>query len=209
VSDVSGTVHVVDDDPAILESLTALFESVGLPVKTYGAAEKLLEAGALEPGCLILDASMPGMSGYELFRRVRELHPEMPVLFLTAYGEIESAVQAMKDGAVDFLEKPVSTEELLERTRYALELGRRTAAARCHEHEIRRQIAQLTGREREVLSYVCEGRTSRNIAETLGISLKTIEVHRSRSLLKLKAKNVAELVRRVAAAGIRPDELRS
>jgi FixJ family two-component response regulator len=148
------------------------------------------------------------MTGYELFRRVRERHPDLPVLFLTAHGRIEAAVQAMKDGAVDFLEKPVSNPELLDRTRAALERGRCTAAARCHEREIRQQIVQLTGRECEVLSYVCEGLTSRQIAEALGVSLKTIEVHRSRALLKLKAKNVAELVRRVAAAGIRPEELR-
>jgi two-component system response regulator DctR len=114
----------------------------------------------------------------------------------------------MKDGAVDFLEKPVSNPELLDRTRAALERGRCTAAVRCHEREIRQQIEQLTSREREVLSHVCEGSTSRKIAETLGISLKTVEVHRSRALLKLKAKNVAELASRVAAAGIRPEELR-
>jgi FixJ family two-component response regulator len=114
----------------------------------------------------------------------------------------------MKDGAVDFLEKPVCHEKLLDRTRAALEQGRSTAAARCHEREIREQIAQLTDREREVLSFVCEGRTSRMIGEALGISLKTIEVHRSRCLTKLKARNVAELVQRIASAGIRPEELR-
>ena len=161
MSDVSGTVHVVDDDPAILESSIALFESVGLRVRTYGTPAMLLEACPLEPGCLILDVTMPGMTGYELFRHLHERHPELPILFLTAHGQLQPAVQVMKDGAVDFLQKPVSPEELLERTRAALEQGRRTAAARCHEREIREQISRLTRREREGLSDVCEGRTSK------------------------------------------------
>lgn len=202
------TVHVVDDDVAILESFTALFESVGLAAKVYDAPEKFLAADAVEPGCLVLDVRMPGMTGYELFREVRERHPDLPVLFVTAHGQVRSAVQAIKDGAVDFLEKPVTNEELLERVEAALERGRRLAAQERRRREACKQLDQLTDRECEILRWVCEGLTSKEISAKCGIAVKTVEVHRSHIMGKMKAANVADLVRRVAAAGIQPEELR-
>ena len=200
---------IAEDDPGAAEALLSAFRGEGYDVALATTGREARERFAEGPwDCVLTDVVMPDVDGLTLLGEFVAASGAPPVIVMTAYGSIERAVQAMKDGAVDFLQKPVNPEELLERTRAALEQGRRTAAARCHEREIRAQISQLTRREREVLSYVCEGGTSKKIAEMLGISLKTIEVHRSRALMKLRAQNVAELVRRVAAAGIRPEELR-
>jgi FixJ family two-component response regulator len=204
----SATVHVVDDDTVILESLTALFETAGFAAKAYDRPQKLLDADDVAPGCLVLDVRMPGMTGFELFQQMRHRHPDLPVLFITAHAEVRSAVQAMKDGAVDLLEKPVSHEVLLLRVRAAVERGRRQARERRLQQELREQISRLTKRECEVLSYVCEGATSKQTADKLGIAVKTVEVHRSHIMDKMQATNVADLVRRVSEGGVRPEDLR-
>jgi RNA polymerase sigma factor (sigma-70 family) len=201
------TVHVVDDDRAILDSLTALFESVGLGVRVYDAPEKFLEGDIPDRGCLVTDLRMPGMSGFELVKRVRERAPDLPVLFITGHGEVPLAVRAMKDGAVDFLEKPVRHQELLARVQEAIRRGDEGLADRKQQHEMAARLSRLTDREREVLSQVAAGRTSRQIAEALRISLKTVEVHRSRIMEKMQARNVADLVRRVAVAGVKPEQV--
>jgi two-component system response regulator DctR len=139
---------------------------------------------------------------------MRQRHPDLPVLFITAHAEVRSAVQAMKDGAVDLLEKPVSHEVLLLRVRAAVERGRRQARERRLQQELREQISRLTKRECEVLSYVCEGATSKQTADKLGIAVKTVEVHRSHIMDKMQATNVADLVRRVSEGGVRPEDLR-
>ena len=202
------TVHVVDDDRAILDSLSALLESAGYSARIYDAAEKFLAVDSVDPGCLILDVRMPRMNGYELFERVQERHPDLPVVFLSAHGQIRPAVEAIKRGAVDFLEKPVSNDELLERVGAAIEHGRRLREEKRQRRETREQIGNLTARERETLADVCEGHKSREIAEKMGIAVKTVEVHRSHIMQKMHATNVADLVRRVADAGVKPEELR-
>jgi len=204
------TVHVVDDDWAVLKSLKALFDSVGLDVKVYETPDEFVESDeCLEPGCVIMDLRMPGMSGIELLEKVRTKGMDLPVLFITGYGEVPSAVQAMKAGAVDFLEKPVSHQELLERVHEALARGGERRRERDARREVEGRLALLTAREQEVLQQVAAGRTSRKIAEELQISLKTVEVHRARIMDKMQASNVVDLVRDIVAAGVPLEEPRA
>jgi len=202
MSQPSGTVHVVDDNTYILESFAALFTSVGLPVELYDAPEKFLATECDGPGCLVLDQCMPGMSGHEVLRRVRKTHPALPVLLVTAHGGVPSAVEAIKDGALEYLEKPVSSDVLLDRVRAALDKSRRQWSAQEERHDGLQRYERVTPREREVLSGVYGGLTSEAIAAKLGISIKTVEVHRSRITTKMGARNVADLVRLIGRLGV-------
>lgn len=195
------TVYVVDDDPAMRSSLRWLIESVGLAVRTCASAQEFLDLyKGGEPGCLVLDVRMPGMSGLDLQNELAQRQIEIPILIITGYAEVPLAVRAMKAGAFDFIEKPFSDQTLLDRIRAAValdEVGRRRRAAR---DEVKARLELLTPRERDVMSRVVSGRSNKLIAAELQLSTKTVEVHRAHVMEKLKADCLADLIRLVLLA---------
>lgn len=200
--EAGGTVFIVDDDAAVGTSLAWLVESVGLRAEVYANASDFLRVYHPDtPGCLVTDLRMPGMSGLDLQAALATRGDPLPVIVITAHPETKSAVAAMKGGALDFIEKPFSDHSLLESIQRAVALGRQRRAARARAAEIAQRLARLTRREREVLDGVVAGQSSREIAAALGMSPKTVEVHRSRIMHKLHAGSVAELVRLTMLAG--------
>jgi FixJ family two-component response regulator len=195
VAERKTTVFVVDDDPSVLDAIQLLLRSVGLPARGFGSAGEFLEAldpGA--PGCLILDLRMPGMSGRELQKRLLEMGAELPIIFVTAHGDVPTAVDAVKDGAVDFIQKPFPEEKLLEKVNEALELNAFWRQEAEERRAIELRVMTLTTREREVMRLVAEGKLNKTIARELGISQRTVEIHRSRVMEKMKAGSVPDLV---------------
>ncbi len=189
-------VHVVDDDPNLLKSLRWLLESVGLKVATFDRARDFLaDFDPAQPGCVILDVRMPGMSGLELTQHLKSRHIAIPVILLTGHGDTGMAVQSMRDGAFDFVEKPYSEQKLLDRIHEAIEHDCRTRRELAERDEALSRVAQLTPREREVLDLIVQGLGNKQMASRLGISEKTVEVHRSRIMKKLEAKGVADVVK--------------
>lgn len=197
----SGRVLVVDDDAAVVRSITALLESVGLEVQSFSRPQDVLEADPPRPGCLLLDLRMPEMSGLEVYERLRERWEGVPTIFITGHGEVGAAVRAMKLGARDFLEKPFGHQDLLERVQEALESDAEQRAERIDREEIAGRLALLTRRERDVLGLIVSGLSSKMIAAELGISMKTVEAHRTSTMQKMQARNAAELVRLALSAG--------
>ncbi len=194
-------VFVVDDDPAVRDSLRWLIESVGLSVETYESALAFLEAYYPgRTGCLVLDVRMPGMSGLELQNALASEEIGLPVIVITGHGDVPMAVRAMKKGAVDFIQKPFNDQELLDRIHEALESDAPIRRERAERAEIAVRLAQLTPRELEVMMQVIAGRSNKAIAADLGISGKTVEVHRARIMEKMQAGSLAELVRFVLIA---------
>ena len=192
------TVFIVDDDPAMRESLTFLVSSVGLRVEGFPSARDFLEQ--YEPGrsgCLVLDIRMPGMSGLELQERLSERRIEIPIVMITGFGDVPMAVRALKRGALDFLEKPFTDQDLLDRIREAIDEDRRRRTDRQQRDDIDARMARLTTRERQVMTCVLEGKPNKVIANQLGLSPKTIEVHRARMMDKMKASSLAELLQLV------------
>lgn len=197
-------VYVVDDEPAVRKALWRLLRSAGMEVETFGSAEELL--GALErapAGCAVLDVAMPGLDGLALQKALVSRGIDLPVLFLTGRGDIPMSVRAMKAGAFDFLTKPVDGEALVAAVRRALEKGRSDLQKRREISDIRRRLESLTPREREVLEGVLDGRLNKQIGGDLGISEKTVKIHRGRVMAKMEAGSLAELVHFADRAGIR------
>ena len=191
-------VYIVDDDEAMRDSLQWLIESQGLAVRTFAAAEDFLAAcGDAMAGCIVLDVRMPGMSGLELYEKMNLRQCTLPVIFITGHGDVPMAVEAMKKGAVDFIEKPFNDKELLRVIGQCLERERATRAQRQREGETARRLAGLTEREREVMDLVLAGKLNKQIADVLNISIKTVEVHRARIMDKMGVRSVAELVQAV------------
>lgn len=192
------TVFVVDDDEAMRNSLQWLIESAGLAVKTYDSADAFLaDYYPGRAGCLVLDVRMPGMSGLELQSYLAREGFRIPVILITGHGDIAMAVRAMKAGALDFIEKPFHDEDLLRSIRQALNHDQRMRADRLIKAEIARRLAELTPREHEVMLLVTEGKSNKEIAALLGVSIKTVEAHRARVMEKMQADSLAELVRMV------------
>lgn len=190
------TVFVVDDDQAMRNSLKWLIEAVGLTVKTFDSADAFL--AATYPGlagCLLLDVRMPGMSGLELQAHLKRQEFRMPVIIITGHGDVAMAVQAMKAGAVDFIEKPFNDEALLSSIRNALDHDKEQRVTNARRAEIAASLAELTPREYEVMAMVTDGKSNKEIAAALGVSTKTIEAHRARVMEKMRAGSLAELVR--------------
>ena len=190
------TVFVVDDDAGMRDSLRWLLESVSLAVEAYATAEEFLaiyDPG--RPGCLVLDLRMPGMSGLELQQELQARRAVLPIIIITAYGEVPAAVRAMKAGAIDFLEKPFSDQLLLDRVQRALETDRHEREHRSSQAKVAGRLARLTTRERQVMEGVVAGKANKVIAADLGISQKTVEAHRARVMHKLEVDSVPELVR--------------
>ncbi len=198
----ASTVFVVDDDSSTRELLAWLMKRNDLPVEVFPDARSFLKAYRPEyPGCLVLDLNMPGMSGLDLQQYLKEQGVLLPVIFLSGRADIPKAVRAVREGAIDFIEKPFDYRQVVELVRECL---RRDGSERL-EHERKRvvceRLGQLTQREREVLDLVVAGKLNREIAEALDISIKTVEAHRARLMEKLEVSSVAELVQAVVAAG--------
>ena len=190
------TVFVVDDDQAMRNSLKWLIESVGMQVETFDSAQAFLDAYyPARGGCLLVDVRMPGMSGLELQAYLTRREIGIPVIIITGHGDVSMAVKAMKVGAVDFIEKPFDDEELLNSIRNALQHDQKQRALRAQRSDIAARVAELTPREHEVMTLVTDGKSNKEIAAELGVSAKTVEVHRARMMDKMRADSLAELVR--------------
>ena len=195
------TVYVVDDDASIREVLSWLMQSNRIGVKCYaGAAAFLAEYKPDSPGCLIVDLFMPGMSGLDLQQYLIRHGITMPVIFLSGRGDIGKAVEAVKQGAVDFIEKPFDYKRILLTVRECMQRDAAMRATRSSIDAFKVRLATLTQREREVMDYVVAGQTNREVAEILGISVKTVEAHRSRLMEKLDVDSVAALVQNAVTA---------
>ena len=191
---------VVDDDQAMRNSLKWLIESVGVGVESFASADEFLahyQAG--RSGCLVLDVRMPGMSGLELQEHLIKENIHIPVVIITGHGDVPMAVRAMKAGAVDFIEKPFNDEALLDAIRRALAYEEQQRSHYFEHSQIKERLGHLTPREREVMDMVTEGKSNKEIANTLGVSAKTIEAHRARVMEKMQAGSLAELVRMALA----------
>lgn len=199
------TVFVIDDDDALRDSLRFLIGSVGLTVECFVSAEAFLDAYESDrPGCIVLDVRMPGLSGLELQERLREDRFAPPVVLITGHGDIPMAVRALKAGAFDFIEKPFHDQVLLERIQQAISHDAEQRDARAIVVEIEARAASLTSREREVFGIVVQGKPNKVIASELGLSQKTVEVHRAHVMEKMHAASFADLVKmamRIGRAG--------
>jgi len=192
------TVYIVDDDEALRDSLVWLLESNNYKVAQFDSAEAFLAAYRPDlTGCLVLDVRMPGMSGLELYERLRERHTTLPVLFITGHGDVPMAVSVLKKGAVDFIEKPFSDTDMLKLIDQCLASERENRERVRQDAAVAKRLDQLTGREMEVLELIIAGRLNKQIADDLGISIKTVEVHRARVMEKMEANSLAELVQSV------------
>ena len=191
-------VYVVDDDEAVRDSLKLLLESVGLASEIYPSAAAFL--AAYDPNkhcCLVADIRMPGLSGLELQQRLLEQKTEIPIIFITGHGDVPMAVNAMKMGATDFIQKPFRDQELIDRIHKALKHDKQRQALRNEERVIRQRLASLTPREAEVMQRVVSGQANKVIAMDLGVSQRTVELHRARVMRKLRMRSLAELVQAV------------
>lgn len=190
------TVFVVDDDEEVRSALKLLFESVGLPVICFASALEYLDRfdGSL-PGCLVVDIRMPGMSGLDMQEKLSEYPIFPPVIIITGHGDVPMAVRAVQAGAVDFIEKPFRDQILLDSVHRAIEMDAKKRGEASRLSEIREHLDQLTPREREVLDLVISGMRNKNISEQLGITLSTVEAHRSRVMEKMQADSLSHLMR--------------
>jgi len=196
------TVVVVDDDEAVRASLQLLMKSVGLAVETHGSAAEFLAAyHQAQPGCLVLDVRMPGISGLELQEQLNLKGAIIPVIFVTGHGDVPMAVEAMQHGAFDFLQKPFRDQDLLDRIQRALARDRENRVQLLQKDLIRSRLESLTPREREVLQLMTRGRPNKLMAADLGLSQRTIEIHRARVMEKMHASSLAQLVRMTLELG--------
>jgi two-component system, LuxR family, response regulator FixJ len=190
------TIYVVDDDEGVRNSIRFLLKSVGLTTKTLASASEFLETyKPRQPGCLVLDVRMPGMSGLELQQQLNLRGAIIPVIFITGHGDIPMAVEAMQHGAFDFLQKPFRDQDLIDRIQRALERDAHNRAALAQHDRIRARFDSLTPREREVLALMTRGKPNKVMAAELGVSQRTVEIHRARVMEKTGAASLAQLVR--------------
>lgn len=189
------TVFVVDDDPAVRRFLSGLISSVNLRVEVFDSAQSFLDS--YEPGtsgCLLLDIRMPGMSGLELQKELATQKVDLPIIFLTGHGDVQIAVNAMKAGAYDFVEKPFNNELLLDILQKAVAKGLTAEKSRSENAEIEKRVSLLTKRERQVMNMVVAGETNKEIGLRLGISERTVENHRGKVMSKMQTRSLAQLV---------------
>lgn len=194
--DKAATIFVVDDDPAIRFAMQALLESVDLQHRIFSSGNEFLERVSSESaGCVVLDIRMPGLGGLELQDEMKKQGYTLPIIFVTGHGDVPMAVDAMQKGAVDFIQKPFRDQELLDRIHIALETDEERRAAQQQHNVVAERIALLTNREREVFELVVTGKPNKLIAYELGVSQRTVEIHRARVMEKMEARSLADLVR--------------
>ena len=192
----SPTVFIVDDDEAVRSSLRMLIRSVGLQARAFGLANEFLDCYDPDlPGCVVLDVRMPGMSGLEMQQELNRRGATIPVVFITGHGDVPMAVEAMQHGAFDFLQKPFRDQDLLDRVQRALERDAQTRMAITARTTIRERIQSLTPRELEVMRLVTMGKANKVIGAELGVSQRTVEIHRAHVMEKMQASSLAALVR--------------
>jgi two-component system, LuxR family, response regulator FixJ len=198
-----GPVHVIDDDEAMRESLTFLLRTEKIDVESHVSAQAFLDAlSGLPLGCIVTDVRMPGLSGLDLLRRLKEMKLDIPVIVITGHGDVPLAVEAMKIGAADFLEKPFDDEVFLQSVRAALRARDGAAKRQTERAEIEARLAALSNRERDVLGGLVAGRANKQIAFDLGISPRTVEIYRANLMNKMQAGSLSGLVRMALIAGI-------
>jgi len=196
-----GLIHIIDDDEAVRQSLEFLFDSADLPVHAHESPLAFLEILAAEaPACIVTDIRMPEMSGLDLLREVRARGVKAPVVVITGHGDVPLAVEAMKAGAFDFLEKPFDDERILDIVRRAVDAGGAPAETG-EQAAVRAKLARLSQRERQVLKGLVEGQPNKTIAYDLGISARTVEVYRAKLMVKMEANAFADLVKMALQAG--------
>ena len=202
------SIFIVDDDDAVLDSLKVLLESLAFNVETYNSGQDFLSTyrsgGA---ACLVYDLRMPDVSGLEIIDRLAEQGSRLPVIIITAGGDVSLAVKAMKSGALDFVEKPFEESEILASIERALKLSREAQLEATEREDAREALARLTARERDVLDLLIVGCSNKSIASELGISPRTVEVHRARVIEKMGARSLPHLMRIALAAGVAPREI--
>lgn len=190
------TVFIVDDDPAMVESLAWMIESVGFKTKTFIDAQSFLDYYTKDqPGCLILDVRMPEISGPELQEKLNQKQFKLPIIFISGHGDIPLAVRVMKAGAIDFLAKPFNDQVLLEVINKAIRIDKENRAKHLHSGQIFERAAQLSPREHQVMCQIVAGKLNKVISSELNISLKTVEAHRANIMKKLQIKTLPELIR--------------
>ena len=195
-------VYLVDDDEAVRDALGMLFKSIGVEHEAFASALDFLQHyDTRRQSCLVADIRMPGLSGLELQQRLNEQRSEIPIIFITGHGDVPMAVTAMKSGAVDFLQKPFRDQDLIDRIHKALDRDGDARKGRAEREEIRARLALLTPREREVMECVARGQANKVIAMDLGVSQRTVELHRARVMKKLRLRSVAELVHAIERIG--------
>jgi len=199
-------VAVIDDDPSVRQATSRLLMAAGYRVAPFESAEQFLEqAGEVDADCLLLDINMPGLDGMGLQASLSKAGSHLPIVFITGFGDIPMTVRAMKQGAVDFLQKPVEDGALLAVIETAVERGRALRREREQLESLDGLLGSLTPREREVFRHIVQGKLNKQIANDLAISEKTVKVHRGRVMAKLEVRSVAELVRIAERVGIAPD----
>jgi two-component system response regulator FixJ len=200
MKDLPQAVFVVDDDDAVRDSLRLLLKSAGMACEVFSSAQQFLTTyEPSQPGCLVLDVRMPGMSGLEMQQELSLRGAMIPVIFITGHGDIPMAVEAMQHGAFDFLQKPFRDQELLDRVQRALMRDMENRIRLRQTDKIRERLATLSPREREVLELVTQGKANKMVAGDLGVSQRTVEIHRAHVMQKMEAGSLAELVRMMMA----------
>lgn len=203
MTEAASIVYVVDDDPSVRRAIKRLLESEGYQVELFGSAQEFLQAGRSDgPSCLVLDIRLRGTSGLTLQRQLAEADIRIPIIFITAHGDIPMTVRAMKAGAVEFLTKPFRDQDLLDAIHVALDRNRARRQAEAEIASLRERLESLTPREREVLPLVVSGLLNKQIAAEIGTSESTVKVHRSQLMRKMGADSLAELVRLAERIGI-------
>ncbi len=196
MKEIDPIVFLIDDDRMIREGMQSLIRSVGLRVQTFASAQEFLQAKRPDgPSCLVLDVRMPGVSGLELQRKLSEAKIRIPIIFLTGHGDIPMSVRAMKDGAHEFLTKPVRGQDLLDAVQKAIDSDRELRQQRAEFEQVRARFDSLTPREKEVLDLVVAGLLNKQIADRLGMSELTVKTHRAHVMQKTEADSLAHLVR--------------
>lgn len=195
-NDDTPTVFIVDDDPAIRFAMQALMDSVNVRHEIFPTGDAFLESiDDHRPGCLVLDIRMPGLGGLELQEELLKRGNTLPIIFITGHGDVPMAVEAMQKGAVDFIQKPFRDQDLLDRIREALKADHERRAEQEKHAEVEHRLERLTNREREVFDLVVTGKPNKVIAYELGVSQRTVEIHRARVMEKMQARSLADLVK--------------
>ena len=200
-------VFVIDDDPSVRSSLKFLLSSMGLQVESYDSAETLLQRKPPDaPSCLVLDVRLRGLSGLDFQRELAARNRQMPIIFITGHGDVPMSVKAMKAGAIDFLTKPVREQEMLDAVTGALERDRKRRAEEKSNSDARARFALLTPRERQIMALVTGGLMNKQVAGKIGISERTVKIHRGNVMRKMRTKSLADLVMIAESLGIRGKE---